>query len=760
MYVLGISCWYHDSAACLLRDGEIVAAASEERFSRVKHDAAFPRRATDFVLREAGIEAREVGAVAFYDKPILKFTRILESFVSVAPRGLGPWLRFCPEWTQRKLWVADRVRRELDGFDGPLLWSEHHESHAASAFYPSPFERAAVVTMDGVGEWTTTSIGRGEGAALELSRELRFPHSLGLLYSAFTYWLGFRVNSGEYKVMGLAPYGEPRFTDVIREHLIDVRPDGSFRLRLERFGYLTSLRMTAPSFDELFGRPRREPESPLEPFHADVARSLQVVVEEAMLGIVRHAHEVTGESDLCLAGGVALNCVGNGRVVREGPFERVWVQPAAGDAGGALGAALAVWHRHLGHDPVPPPDNGVPADGMRGSRLGPSYGDDAVRSVLDAAGARYTELREDEVAGRVAARLAGGRVVGWFQGPMEYGPRALGGRSILADPRSPDMQRRLNLKIKFRESFRPFAPAVAEEHAGDWFDVRRPSPYMLEVHQVAAVRRLPPPDVEPEGLARLAVPRSTIPAVTHVDGSARVQTVSAERSPRFHALLTAFGERTGCPVLVNTSFNVRGEPIVCTPQDALACFRATEMDDLVIGRFLVAREEQPPDDPEDVSAPAPAPSNESVRRARTVNLLGLVSPLANLGLRHVSPPELRSVGVVLGIALCALAGLAWWRGLHGVAYAALAAHGALVVAGLVHPRLPEPVARAWVAFGRALGHVVQAVLFTALFYVGVTPLAFVMRLLGKDPLERNAPAAESYWRERVSQSAERFERQF
>ncbi len=590
MHVLGISCYYHDSAACLVRDGEIVAAASEERFTRKKHDAGFPHAAVEFVLREGGITAADLSAVAFYDKPVLKFFRILETFVSIAPRGLPNWLRFGPTWMKEKLWIGDRVKKALPGYDDKILFAEHHESHAASAFYPSPFERAAVVTMDGVGEWTTTSVGLGEGSDLSILRDIRFPHSLGLLYSAVTYWLGFRVNSGEYKVMGLAPYGEPKYADLILENLIDLREDGSFRLNLDYFGYLATLRMTSPKFDELFGRPRREPESPLEPFHMDVARSIQAVTEEAMLRIARYAHRETGARNLCLAGGVALNCVGNGRILREGPFERIWVQPASGDAGGALGAALAVWHRYLGNERRVDPAR---QDAMLGSYLGPSFTDDEIRRVLDDAGAKYTE--SDDVAGHTAQLLADGKVVGWFQGRMEYGPRALGSRSILGDPRNPAMQRHMNLKIKYRESFRPFAPSVLAEKARDWFALRTDSPYMVLVDQVAEGQRVAPPASEAEktGIERLQVARSTIPAVTHVDGSARVQTVSRETNARYWELLTAFERLTGCPVLINTSFNVRGEPIVCTPADGLACFRRTGMDHLVIGRFVLDREDQP-----------------------------------------------------------------------------------------------------------------------------------------------------------------------
>ncbi len=591
MNVLGISAYYHDAAACLVRDGRIVAAAEEERFSRKKHDSGFPRHAIDYVLREAGISVRDVDIVGFYDKPVLKFGRILETFADVAPRGLRAWMHFGPSWVRDRLWVADHVRKGLGGYEGPLLFAEHHESHAASAFFPSPFERAAVLTMDGVGEWATSSVGVGEGNDVRVLHELRFPHSLGLLYSAFTYWLGFRVNSGEYKVMGLAPYGEPKYVQTILENLLDLRDDGSFRLNLDYFGYLTTLRMTSRRFDRLFGAPPRAPESPLTKLHMDVARSIQVVTEEVMLRMARWAHRETGMKHLCLAGGVALNCVGNGRVLREGPFDDLWVQPAAGDSGGALGVALTLWYRYLGNPRAVDGRN----DAMRGSYLGPAWSDEEIGAFLETEGAPHEMVAEDELADRVAELIDTGNVVGWFQGRMEYGPRALGGRSILGDPRSGEMQTRMNLKIKYRESFRPFAPSVLEERAAEWFELDRKSPYMLLVAPIHESKRLPPApgDAALTGLDRLRSQRAVLPAVTHVDLSARIQTVSRDVNPRYWALLRAFERRTGCPVLINTSFNVRGEPIVCTPGDALRCFRRTGMDYLVLGTRILAKEAQP-----------------------------------------------------------------------------------------------------------------------------------------------------------------------
>ena len=598
MNVLGISAWYHDAAACLVQDGRIVAAAEEERFSRLTHDARYPRHAIDYVLRAGGIAARDVDVVAFYDKPVLKFTRILETFVSVAPRGFAAWMHFAPSWIREKLWVESQIRKELPAFGGKLVYAEHHESHAASAFYPSPFERAAVLTMDGVGEWATSSLAIGNGKDLDLIKEIRFPHSLGLLYSAMTYYLGFKVNSGEYKVMGLAPYGHPKYVDLMLEHLIDLKDDGSFRLNLDYFGYLTGLRMTTPKMDELFGRPTRTGESKLEQFHMDVAKSLQTVTEEAMLRMARFAMKQADSRNLCLAGGVALNCVGNGRILRESGCEGIWIQPAAGDAGGALGAALAAWHRYLGNDRTV---DGV-HDGMNGSYLGPEYTDGEIAAVLDGDATPHAVLEWSALADHVASLLADGKSIGWFQGRAEFGPRALGTRSILGDPRNPETQTKLNLQVKYRESFRPFAPAVLKEHAAEWFELDRESPYMLLVAPVHPSRRLAaaPGDEKLEGIDRLKTRRSLVPAITHLDYSARVQTVSTDTNPLFHELLTAFEKKTGCPILVNTSFNVRGEPMVLSPADALRCFRRTQLDFLVLGRRIVARKDLPALRPDEV----------------------------------------------------------------------------------------------------------------------------------------------------------------
>jgi carbamoyltransferase len=588
--ILGISAFYHDSAVALVVDGRIVAAAQEERFTRKKHDAGFPTQAVEYCLAEAGIEAEELDYVAFYDKPLLKFERLLETYLAYAPHGFRSFVAAMPGWLHEKLHLPKEIRKGLGGkYKRRCVFTEHHESHAASAFYPSPFEEAAILTLDGVGEWATASYGTGRGNRIELTHELRFPHSLGLLYSAFTYFCGFRVNSGEYKLMGLAPFGEPKYADLIREKLIDTKPDGSFRMDMSYFGYCQGLRMTGPKFDRLFGGPPRRPESPITEREMDLAASVQEVTEEIMLRSVEHLHRETGLPNLCLAGGVALNCVGNGRILREGPFEQIWIQPAAGDAGGALGAALFLWHQLLDNDRV-----AQKGDSQQGSLLGPSFSSDRVCQFLDSERATYRRVESDaELCGTVAELLASEKVVGWMQGRMEFGPRALGSRSILGDARSRAMQKVMNLKIKFRESFRPFAPIVLRDHVSDYFDYPADgeSPYMLLVAPVAESERSGNPSAT-TGLDRLNEIRSTIPAVTHVDFSARVQTVDPERHGKLHALMEAFESQTGCPVLVNTSFNVRGEPIVCTPEDAYRCFMATNMDVLVMEDCILLKEEQ------------------------------------------------------------------------------------------------------------------------------------------------------------------------
>ena len=590
MYILGISCFYHDSAAALIRDGVIIAAAQEERFTRVRHDLAFPSQAIAFCLREAGISAKDLSYVAFYAKPLVKFERILETYLATAPLGIRSFLMALPLWLKEKLWIPSLITDNL-GVDVPLLFMEHHESHAASAFYPSPFERAAFLTMDGVGEWATTSYGRGNGKAMTMLGEMNFPHSLGLLYSAFTYFTGFKVNSAEYKVMGLAPYGEPRYVQTMLDHLIDLKDDGSFRMNMKYFDYCSGLRMTKDAMGELFGGPAREGESKLTQREMDIARSLQDVTEEIMLRVARHVHKVTGEKNLVLAGGVALNCVGNGRVLREGPFEKMWIQPAAGDAGGALGAALFAWHGYLGNERT---TSGDGRDSQRGSYLGPVYSDLEIEEYLQMNEVQYRKVPAADLADEVAEILAQENVVGWFQGRMEFGPRALGARSIIGDARSTKMQSIMNLKIKYRESFRPFAPSVLAERMADYFEIDAPSPYMLLVADVNKERRIAMTDEQERlfGIDKLNVARSDIPAVTHIDYSARIQSVTREDNPLYYDLIAAFERKTGCPVIINTSFNVRGEPIVCRPAEAYTCFMRTEMDYLVMGNFIVAKTEQ------------------------------------------------------------------------------------------------------------------------------------------------------------------------
>jgi carbamoyltransferase len=597
MNVLGISAFYHDSAVALVQDGRITAAAQEERFTRKKHDSEFPVRALRWALESTGLDARDIDFVAFYDKPFLKFERLIETYLAFAPRGFTSFRKAMPIWIGEKLFQKNMLLKELRAIGGDLgkpeklLFTEHHFSHAASAFYPSPFEEAAVLTMDGVGEWATTSAGAGRKSDLTISQEIHFPHSLGLLYSAFTYYTGFKVNSGEYKVMGLAPYGEPKYAQKIFDHLIDVKPDGSFRLNLDYFDYCTGLTMTNARFDALFGMQARKPEQQLlDQRHMDLAASIQAVTEEVVLRLTRALAQESGSKNLCLAGGVALNCVANGVVLRDGRFENIWIQPAAGDAGGALGAALATYHQHEGQPR--PPQNG--RDSMHGAYLGPSFPQADIEKRLTAAGARYKVLGEDEMLDRTAQALAAGQAIGWFQGRMEFGPRALGGRSILGDPRSPAMQKLLNLKVKYRESFRPFAPSVLREDMAEWFEMDVDSPYMLLVAPVKKSRQRPMTEAERAlfGIDQLNVARSEIPAVTHVDYSARIQSVHADTNPRYHGLISKFKALTGCPVLVNTSFNVRGEPIVCTPEDAFRCFMGTEIEMLAVGNCLLAKDDQ------------------------------------------------------------------------------------------------------------------------------------------------------------------------
>ena len=590
-FILGISAYYHDSAAAIIKDGDILAAAQEERFTRKKHDASFPKNAINYCLEVAGISAKELDYVAFYDKPFIKFERILETYLAYAPFGFKSFIKAVPLWIKKKLWMKELIKKEL-GYEGKIIFPEHHESHAASAFFPSPFKEAAILTMDGVGEWATASFGVGEDNRIALKAEIKFPHSLGLLYSAFTYYAGFRVNSGEYKVMGLAPYGEPKYRDLILKELMDLKPDGSFKLNMKYFNYCAGLTMTNKKFHKLFGGPPRKPESKLTQRDMDLARSVQAVTEEVMIRIARHVYKVTGKEKLVLAGGVALNCVGNGRILREAPFKDMWIQPAAGDAGGALGAALFTWYQYLGNKRVADDKS----DFQKGSYLGPEYSNEDIIKFLKEKKALYTEVKNEEIPERIADLIEQGKVIGWFEGKMEFGPRALGGRSIIGDARSPKMQETMNLKIKFRESFRPFAPSVLRESVSEYFELEKESPYMLLVAPVkeAKRRRVDGGKDKLFGLAKLNLVRSEIPAVTHVDYSARVQTVNNRTHPLYYNVIKKFNEKYNCPIIINTSFNVRGEPIVATPKDAYLCFMRTNMDYLIMGNILLEKKEQKP----------------------------------------------------------------------------------------------------------------------------------------------------------------------
>jgi len=591
MYILGISAFYHDSATCIVKDGEIIAAAQEERFTRKKHDHNFPQKAIEYCLKEAGIKASQLDLVAFYDKPFLKFERLLETYLTYAPVGFKSFIKAIPLWIKEKLWMKEMIKDKL-GYEGKVIFPEHHESHAASAFYPSPFQKAAIITMDGVGEWTTTSFGVGDGNDIQLLADIKFPHSLGLLYSAFTYYTGFKVNSGEYKVMGLAPYGEPKYKKLIYDYLIDVKEDGSFRMNMEYFNYCQGLTMTNEKFHKLFGGPPRIPETKLTQKEMDLARSLQEVTEEIVLKIGNHVYKETGLKDVCLAGGVALNCVANGRLLREGPFENIWIQPAAGDAGGALGAALIGWYKY--HNKPRTADGKT--DQQKGSYLGPQYSDEEINSFIKSNNLVAKKYEENELIKIVADLIANEKVIGWFDGRMEFGPRALGARSIVGDARSPKMQATMNIKIKFREGFRPFAPSVLYEKVSEYFEIDKESPYMLLVADVKKERRrkMTPEEEKLWGIEKLNVVRSDIPAITHVDYSARLQTVHKETNPRYYKLIEQFEKNTGCAVIINTSFNVRGEPIVCSPEDAYKCFMRTNIDYLVLGNYLLAKEDQIP----------------------------------------------------------------------------------------------------------------------------------------------------------------------
>ncbi len=736
MNILGISAFYHDSAACLLRDGEILAAAQEERFTRRKHDPNFPSNAVKFCLEEAGISISDVDFVAFYDKPLLTFDRLLETYIDYAPQGIRSFLQAMPLWIKEKLWTRENIASALD-YKGKILFTEHHESHAASAFFPSPFERAAVITMDGVGEWATTSFGYGQGNELHLLKELRFPHSLGLLYSAFTYYLGFKVNSGEYKVMGLAPYGEPRYARQILDELVELNEDGSLRLNMKYFNFAAGLTMTNEAFAKIFDEPRREPESELTQKHLDLARSVQEVTELAMVKIARHVKRETGEKNLCLAGGVALNCVGNGRILREKIFENIWIQPAAGDAGGALGAALSVWYQYLGNE------RDVTLNSKKNYYLGPKFSGDEITSFLDSVGANYRQLPREELNETIAQHLANEKVVGWFQGRMEFGPRALGARSILGDARSPKMQSQMNLKIKFRESFRPFAPSVLRERVSDYFELETDSPYMLLVAPVRENLRVPLTEDELKlfGIEKLNLRRSTIPAVTHIDYSARIQTVGKEESPAYHELIAAFEKLTDCPVLVNTSFNVRGEPIVCSPRDAYNCFMKTEMDFLVLEDILLDKRAQNGNLPVEIAA------------EKNSNLIEKA---------NITKSQARKTAFVVAAVLFLIAFWSFYRSREtvGVTFAVLG--GLLALNGILFPKTARLFHIYWMKFAMLLGHINSRILLTLLFYLVFVPYNLISRIAGRDPLQRRGKKLESNWtaRKATRQTKEGFERLF
>ncbi len=749
MYILGISAFYHDSAASLIRDGTIIAAAQEERFTRLKHDYRFPTNAINYCLQEENISPSDLEYIAFYDKPFLKFERILESYLHYAPIGIRSFIKAIPVWIKKKIWIKSLIQEELPSFDGEILFPEHHRSHAASAFFPSPFSEAAIVTTDGVGEWTTTSIGFGKENSVKLLQELQFPHSLGMLYSAFTYYTGFRVNSGEYKVMGLAPYGEGKYVKTIMDNLIDIKQDGSFRLNLEYFNFPVGLTMTNRNFNRLFGGPPRKPESKITQKEMDLARSVQEVTELILDRICSYAKAETEAKKLVLAGGVALNCVANGKLLRNNDFEDIWVQPAASDAGGALGAALSVWHEYL----KKPRSIEKGYDNQKGSYLGPGFSNAEIRKFLDKHNIPYHELSDTEVIKKTAELLTKENVVGWFQGRMEFGPRALGSRSILADPRSPEMQKKLNLKIKFRESFRPFAPSILEDSLKEYFQFDRPSPYMLFVAELNENKCCQMNQKEQQlfGIDKLNVVRSDIPAVTHVDYSARLQTVNEKTNKKYHALLKEFEKQTGHPVLVNTSFNVRGEPIVCTPHDAYKCFMRTEMDYLVLGNYLLDKKEQP-----ETTPGISWKDNFAMGRLNPKK-----SPIMDTS-KFKDRRELRKFGIGLSIILTILGTIQLIRGisLFPIFYSTA---GMVLASGLLFPVILKPLFILFSYIGFALGWVMTRIILSALFFLVLTPIGLFSRLVRKRYLQTDIGTNESsYWKKHREQTAskEYFEKQY
>lgn len=752
MQILGISAYFHDSASCLVRDGEIVAAAQEERFTRRKHDSGFPQNAIRYCLNEGKAAVSDLAYIVFYDKPFLKFERLLETYLSFAPHGIASFVTAMPIWIGEKLFLKDLLKNELLAIAGdlekadlpPILFTEHHESHAGSAFYPSPFDQAAILCMDGVGEWATTSAWLGEGNRLTPLWEIPFPHSLGLLYSAFTYYTGFKVNSGEYKLMGLAPYGRPKYVKTIHDHLIDVKPDGTFRLNIEYFDYCTGLTMTNGRFEALFGGPPRKPESPLTQREMDLARSIQDVTEDVMSRMARSLYQETGMNNLCLAGGVALNCVGNGKILREGPYSGLWIQPAAGDAGGAVGAALAAWYQYANKPRTADGGN----DGMRGSYLGPSFSNDQIEQFLHRIAAPYERLGDEALMERVANKLNEQAVVGWFQGRMEFGPRALGGRSILGDARSSTMQSVMNLRIKYRESFRPFAPSVLRERLADYFHMNENSPYMLLVAPVLDKRRttLTTEQKSLSGIDLLNVPRSDVPAVTHIDYSARIHTVHKDTNPRYYRLLKTFEAKTGCGLIVNTSFNVRGEPMVCTPEDAYRCFMRTEMDVLVLENCILSK-----------TAQKPLTNNTDWRKELELDKLREAPQLPD----RSTARELRRFGLVVGCIFGIIGVWPWLILSQPFRLWALIPAAVLVVAAMIFPRCLAQVHQAWAQAGHVLGWVNTRIIIGAIFLLLVTPCGLIMRLMGRDPMLRCIePSSQTYRVRRGSRPAADLRRQF
>jgi carbamoyltransferase len=749
MYILGVSAFYHDSAASLIQDNNLIAAAQEERFTRLKHDYKFPNKAIEYCLKEAKISPSDLDYVAFYDKPFLKFERILESYLHYAPTGIRSFIKAMPVWIKRKIWIKSLIQEELPGFEGKILFPEHHRSHAASAFFPSPFSEAAIVTTDGVGEWTTTSIGSGKENSIKLLQELKFPHSLGMLYSAFTYYTGFRVNFGEYKVMGLAPYGEGKYVQTIMDNLIDIKEDGSFHLNLEYFNFPVGLTMTNRKFNNLFDGPPRKPDSKITQKEMDMARSVQEVTELILERICNHAKEKTGAKNLVLAGGVALNCVANGKLLQNTDFEDIWVQPAASDAGGSLGAALSVWYEYLNN----PRTEEHERDYQQGSYLGPEFSDSEIREFLERNNITFHKLSDTDLIKETARLLAEEKIIGWFQGRMEFGPRALGARSILGDPRSPGMQKKLNLKIKFRESFRPFAPSVTEEAVTKYFHFNRPSPYMLFVAEVAEDKRRQMNEKEKQlfGIDKLNVVRSEIPAVTHVDYSARLQTVNKNINRKYYSLLKEFGEQTGCPVLVNTSFNVRGEPIVCSPRDAYKCFMKTEMDYLILGNYLLDKKEQPD------TLPVISEKNEAIKEERRENNSSVVDTS-----KFRDRNEWKKFGIGLSIILAVFATIQWVRG-NPIFLLFYLTACIILASGLLFPIVLKPLFILFSYIGFGLGWIMTRVILSVLFFLILTPIGLISRLFRKRYLQTNISTNEkSYWEKHKEQTAskEHFEKQY